>query len=81
MIYKEFEVVYCIEKILSPDEKIRTKQKSDFEEFIHVICQVMLALKEARNFKDVHKRQIQQYCTVASLDDIMTKASLIDAYQ
>ena len=54
LIYKDFQAIYAIEEVLT--SKGKSKQVEDLAALKTTICEVLLAINEARNFADTPKR-------------------------
>jgi hypothetical protein len=80
LIYKDFSTVYALEETLSPQPKLRTEQTSAYAHLKTSLCQILLAIKEQRNFCDVPKRHYMQYCQQTTIEDVLRQGDLFKAY-
>jgi hypothetical protein len=57
-IYQDYNLVYTIEQVLDGKNKAKEHDQRDaFEQLKNVICQVLFAINEGKNYKSVPKKQ------------------------
>jgi hypothetical protein len=79
-MYKDLTAVYALEQIFDRRGEIKVKQRETFESFRVLLCEVMLAIQEQRHHNEVSKRNLMQYCQTVSLEQIMKKQDLFQAF-
>lgn len=60
---------------------MRGSQQSAFEMMKTSLCQVLLAVKETKNFNTVPKRHYMQFCQPATLEEILGEKDLYTAFE
>ena len=79
-MYKDLNAVYALEQILDRRAENKVKQRETLENFRVLLCEVILAIQEQRHYNEVSKRNLMQYCQTVSLDQLMKKQDLFQAF-
>ena len=79
-MYKDLNSVYALEQILDRRSENKVKQRETLENFRVLLCEVILAIQEQRHYNEVSKRNLMQYCQTVSLDQLMKKQNLFQAF-